>query len=265
MTKSAMNTLITGGTQGLGLAVAEALVRAGHPNLAIAGLPDGQGPAAIERLKGMGANAHLLEIDLSDAEAASELVLSAEQAIGPINALVNSAAICDRGSLLDTSAELFDRVLAVNTRAPFLVMQTFAKRAIANGIPASCVNVTSLQYHCGLPFLAPYSASKAALAALTKNAANALKSRRIRFNAVALGWMDTPGEDATQKRYHNAPDDWLEKAEASQPFGQLIKPDEVAGLILYLLSPESGVITGSVIDYDQTVVGASPEGIGSGE
>ncbi|MCB9993641.1 MAG: SDR family oxidoreductase [Hyphomicrobiaceae bacterium] len=258
-----MSVLVTGGTQGLGLAVAEELTARGCKRIAIAGLPDGAGQKALDRLAASGANARLLEVDLADAAAAAALVGRAEAEIGPINALVNSAAICDRGSVLDTSSELFDRVMAVNTRAPFLVMQDFAKRAIERAHPASCVNVTSLQYHCGLPFLAPYAASKAALATLTKNAANALKTKRIRFNAVALGWMDTPGEHSTQKRFHNAPDDWLEKAEAGQPFGQLIKPKEVAGLIAYLLSPASGVITGSVIDFDQTVVGASPEGVGS--
>ena len=71
--------------------------------------------------------------------------------------------------------------------------------------------------------------------------------------------MDTPGEDATQRRWHGAGDDWLAKAEAAQPFGQLVKPDEVAGLAAYLLAPEAGVMTGAVIDYDQNVAGAYPE------
>ena len=71
--------------------------------------------------------------------------------------------------------------------------------------------------------------------------------------------MATPGEDATQRRYHGAGDDWLAKAEAAQPFGQLVHPDEVAGLATYLLAPESGVMTGAVIDYDQNVAGAYPE------
>ena len=84
--------------------------------------------------------------------------------------------------------------------------------------------------HCGQSFLAPYTASKAALAALTRNLAQAHRRDRLRFNGIACGWMDTPGEDATQRRWHGAGDDWLARAEAAQPFGQLVQPDEVAGL-----------------------------------
>jgi len=71
--------------------------------------------------------------------------------------------------------------------------------------------------------------------------------------------MDTPGEDATQKRFHGASDNWLAEAEARQPFGQLVKPTEVAPLVAYLLSPRSGVMTGALIDCDQNVAGAYPE------
>ena len=94
---------------------------------------------------------------------------------------------------------------------------------------------------------------------LTKNVANAHRYDRIRCNAVMPGWMDTPGEDATQKLYHQASDDWLAKAEKQQPFGKLIKTDELAILISYILSPQAGVMTGSLVDYDQNVHGSYPE------
>jgi NAD(P)-dependent dehydrogenase (short-subunit alcohol dehydrogenase family) len=71
--------------------------------------------------------------------------------------------------------------------------------------------------------------------------------------------MDTPAEDMVQKTYHDAPDNWLELAEAKMPMGQLAKPDQLAPLIAWLLSPDSGVITGSVIDYDQEIAGAVKE------
>ena len=99
--------------------------------------------------------------------------------------------------------------------------------------------------HCGQSFLAPYSASKAALANVTKNSAQALRRHRIRVNGINCGWMDTPGEDAIQRKYHGAGDDWLEKAEAAQPFGTLVKPAQVARLAAYMLGPASGVMTGA--------------------
>ena len=146
-----------------------------------------------------------------------------------------------------------------NARGPFFTMQRFAASALARGEPAAVVNILSMVIHCGQSFLAPYTASKAALAALTKNLAQAHRRDRIRFNGIACGWMDTEGEDATQRKYHGAGDDWLAKAEAAQPFGQLVKPAEVAGLAAWLLAGEAGVMTGAVIDFDQNVAGAYPE------
>ena len=106
--------------------------------------------------------------------------------------------------------------------------------------------------HCGQSYLTPYSASKGALATLTKNVANAYAAKRIRCNGILTGWMDTPGESVTGE-------DWLAKAEAAQPMGQLVKPEQLAGLVAYMLSPESGVMTGALVDYDQNVAGAYPE------
>jgi NAD(P)-dependent dehydrogenase (short-subunit alcohol dehydrogenase family) len=138
-------------------------------------------------------------------------------------------------------------------------MQGVARHLEAKGNPGSIVNILSTSAHVGQSFLAPYSASKGGLMTLTKNAANALLTKRIRVNGVAPGWMDTPAEDAIQKTYHDAPDNWLELAESKMPMGQLAKPDQLAPLIAWLLSPDSGVITGSIIDYDQQIVGALAE------
>ena len=107
----------------------------------------------------------------------------------------------------------------------------------------------------GQPFLCPYSASKGALATLTRNVARSVVKNRIRVNGLNLGWMDTPGEDTIQKRFHQATSDWLDKAEATQPFGRLIKPDEAARAVAFLLSDRSGLMTGSIVDFDQTIVG----------
>jgi NAD(P)-dependent dehydrogenase (short-subunit alcohol dehydrogenase family) len=105
--------------------------------------------------------------------------------------------------------------------------------------------------HCGQSYLTPYSASKGALATLTKNVANAFAAKRIRCNEILTGWMANPGESVTQQKFHGVGEDWLVKAEAAQPMGQLVKPDQLAGLVAYLLSPKSGVMTGALVDYDQ--------------
>jgi NAD(P)-dependent dehydrogenase (short-subunit alcohol dehydrogenase family) len=110
--------------------------------------------------------------------------------------------------------------------------------------------------HGGQPFILSYCVSKGALATMTKNVAYSLMRHGVRVNQVNPGWMDTPAEDAVQRRFHGASDGWLEAAEAGQPMGRLIKPPEVAETIVFLLSDRSGMMTGNIIDYDQSVQGA---------
>jgi NAD(P)-dependent dehydrogenase (short-subunit alcohol dehydrogenase family) len=109
--------------------------------------------------------------------------------------------------------------------------------------------------HGGQPHIAAYCASKGALATLTRNVAHSLLKHRIRVNGLNVGWMSTPGEDRIMKTYHDAKDGWLDEAVKSRPFGRLIDPKEVARACAYLASSESGLMTGSNIDFDQTVVG----------
>ena len=251
--------VITGGSQGLGLAIAERLIADGCGRIVISGRAVAKGEEAARLLRETGADVRFLPADMARAEDAIALIDRAAARFGPVTALVNAAAATDRGSILDTTPGAWDNLMDVNAKGPFFALQRFAQLAVAGGHPASAVNILSMVVHCGQSFLAPYSASKAALANVTKNAAQALRTHRIRVNAINCGWMDTPGEDATQRQYHGAGDDWLAVAEAKQPFGTLVKPVHVAGLASYLLGPGSGVMTGAVIDFDQNVAGAYPE------
>jgi NAD(P)-dependent dehydrogenase (short-subunit alcohol dehydrogenase family) len=251
--------LITGGAQGLGLAVAEQLLAEGCGRLALVGRSREKGAAAVAALQARGAEVVFLCADLADVAQAQGAVDQALARFGRVTALVNAAAATDRGGILDTTPEAWDTLMAINTRGPFFTLQRFAQAAVAAGHPASAVNILSMVVHCGQSFLAPYSASKAALANVTKNAAQALRAHRIRVNGINCGWMDTPGEDETQRKYHGAEDGWLEAAESAQPMGMLVKPAHVAGLVSYMLSPASGVMTGALVDFDQNVAGAYPE------
>jgi len=246
--------LVIGGTQGLGLAIAARLRAEGCTRLVITGRDRTKGEAAAE-----GVGALFLPVDLEDTDAVMRLVDQAVEAMGRVTALAVAGALTDRGSILDTSPALWDRMMTANARSPFFAIQRLAQRAIDAGHEAAVVNVLSMVVHCGQSFLAPYSASKAALANVTKNAAQALRPHRIRVNGINCGWMDTPGEDAVQRKYHGGGDDWLAKAEAAQPFGTLVKPAQVAHLAAYMLGPASGVMTGSIVDFDQNVAGAYPE------
>ena len=109
--------------------------------------------------------------------------------------------------------------------------------------------------YSGMPFLTANSASKAALAIMIKNVANSVSGHQIRVNGVNLGWTDTPAEHNLQKRVHKVTEDWLEKTEPKLPFKRLTKTIDVARGLAFICSEESGLMTGSIIDFDQTVHG----------
>jgi NAD(P)-dependent dehydrogenase (short-subunit alcohol dehydrogenase family) len=108
----------------------------------------------------------------------------------------------------------------------------------------------------GQPFLAAYCASKGALDTLTRNIAYAVLRNRIRVNSLTIGWLASEGEDRTQRELDGQPADWLLNAAAAQPNGRLIQPEEAARAIAFLTSPESGLMTGAIVNFDQGIWGA---------
>jgi NAD(P)-dependent dehydrogenase (short-subunit alcohol dehydrogenase family) len=256
---SSTTAVVTGGAQGLGLAVAKRLALEGAPGIVIAGRNKEKGESAAKEVRALGTECLFVPADVSILDDCYRLIDSALQQFGSINGLVNSAAATGRGTLLNTTLEIWDEHFNTNVRGPFFLMQRVVAHLVETKKPGSIVNILSMSAHCGQSFLTPYSASKGALATLTKNVANAFSRDRIRCNGLMVGWMDTPGETAVQQKFHGAGDDWLAKAEGNQRMGQLVKPEQLAGLVTYLLSPESGVMTGALVDYDQNVAGSFPE------
>ncbi len=246
--------LVNGGSQGVGAAVARAAVREGAV-VAVSGRRPEPGEALVAELAGQGGKAMFVRADLADAEQARESVAQVVQAYGRIDCLVNSAGLTSRGTLLDTTPELFDQHIAINLKAPFFAMQAAVADMVRRAEPGTIVNVITSSAHGGQPFLAPYVAAKAGLMGLTRNAAHAHRWDRIRINGLNIGWTATEGEDATQRTFHGAGDDWRERAAARLPMGKLGRPDEIADFVVLLLSERSGVVTGSVIDWDQNVLG----------
>lgn len=248
--------LVTGGTQGLGEATARLFAARGAAGLVICGRSADRGEAVARDLTGSGCRTLFVPVDLGDETAPAVVVDAVDRAFGRVDVLVNAAAITDRGTILDTSPELFNRMFAVNVRAPFFLIQRCVKIMRREKIPGAVVNVLSMSSWGGQPFICAYSGSKGALAILTKNIAYSLLPDRIRVNGLNIGWMATPGEDAIQRRYHGGDPGWLAKGSAARPFGRLLQPEEVARAIAFLASDESGMMTGSLVDFDQTVNGA---------
>jgi len=254
--------LVSGGTQGLGAAIARTSTREGAA-VVISGRNAERGDKVVADLRNTGAEASFVQTDISDIAAAQASVAETIQRHGRIDCLVNAAGLTTRGSMLDTTPELFDQHIAVNLRAPFFLMQAAIADMKKRGEPGSIVNVISIDSHGGQSFLAPYVAAKAGLAGLTKNAAHAHRWDKIRINGLNMGWSATDGEDQTQRdaaqsgdsRAQGAGGDWQTAAGATLPMGKLGQPDEIADFVAFLLSDRSGVVTGSVIDWDQNVIG----------
>jgi NAD(P)-dependent dehydrogenase (short-subunit alcohol dehydrogenase family) len=249
--------VVTGAGQGLGEAIARLLAERGAAGLIGVGRNEERGSAIADELTRGGCRTQFVAADLAETDSAKTIIGAAEKEFGRIDVLVNAAAITDRGTILDTSPELFDAMFAVNVRAPFFLMQEAAKLMIRTRVEGTMVNILSMAAHGGAPFIIAYSASKGALGILTRSAAFSLARNHIRINALNIGWMDTPGEDRIQRLYHDGGDDWLQRAEAGAPFGRLLKPTEVARAVAFLASDESGMMTGSLVDFDQQVLGAS--------
>lgn len=248
--------LVTGSTQGLGLAATETMLRRGLAGAIICGRNAQAGEAAAERLSAGGAKVIYQQADLTRLEDCNRLVDCAVETFGRLDILVNSAGITDRGGIVDGDADLWQRTMDINARAPFFLMQRAANHMRQTGRPGSIVNIASIIAHGGIPMLCVYAASKAALVATTKNAAFSLARDGIRVNALAIGWMDTPAEDATQRRFHGMGDGWQEEAGRNLPSGRLLNMNEVSRWIAHLAGPESGIMTGSILDFDHGVIGA---------
>jgi len=249
--------VVTGGTQGLGAAIARTFAERGAAGIVICGRNRDKGEAkAKEIAAATGARIVYQQADLEKVEDARAVIARADREFGRVDALVNAAALTDRGTILDTSPELFDSMFAVNVRAPFFLMQETVKVMRREKIEGTIVNIGSMSAMAGQPFIAAYCSSKGALETLTKNTAYAVLRNRIRVNGLNIGWMASEGEDRIQREYHDAEPDWLEKAAAKLPNGRLVDPNEVARACVYLSSSESGLMTGSVICFDQSIWGA---------
>ena len=248
--------VVSGGTQGLGENVARQLAERGASGVVITGRNEGRGEEVSGALRELGTKPLFVAADLADVDAPFKIIEAADQAFGRVDVLANCAANPERDTIWDSTPDFFDRVFAVNVRAPYFLIQGAARIMRREETQGTIVNVISISSHGGQPYLSAYCASKGALATMTRNVAHALLPYQIRVNGLNPGWMATPGEDETQRKFHGATDGWVAEAGRTRPFGRLIEPKEAARAVLFLASEESGLMTGAIVDYDQQVIGA---------
>lgn len=246
--------IVTGGTSGIGEAIAGRAVAEGARVL-VHGIERADGEAVVARL---GARAALHLDDLLDPASPERIVAAALRAFGRIDGLVNNAAIVARDTLATARLDFFERMMAVNLRAPlFLIQAAFPHLKATQG---SVVNIGSINAYSGQPSLLAYSLSKGGLQTLTRNLANAHCTDQVRFNHLNVGWVLTTREYHHQIE-HGMPPDWPDKVPTVfAPSGRLIRPEEVAAATIYWLGDESRPISGSVVELEQySLFGRNPD------
>ena len=250
--------IITGSTQGLGEYIAHRAAHLGAKGIIVCGRQEAQGEQVAAKLKAVGAEALFVKADLAVEEECRNIVSQCDATFGRVDGLVNVAGLSTRGHLDDTTVALWNKLFNVNARAPFILMQETARLMRREGTKGSIVNIITMGAYGGPPVLMAYCSSKGALSILTKNVAQSLTNDHIRVNGINIGWMETPGEHEVQKA-SGQPDNWLELANKSRPFGRLLHPKDVAPMVTYLLSDQAQMMTGSIIDLDQTIHGPYPD------
>jgi NAD(P)-dependent dehydrogenase (short-subunit alcohol dehydrogenase family) len=245
--------LVTGATSGIGFGIARHFLSLGA-SVVIHGRDREEATTAVGRLSADPATCTSVSADLRDVAACRSMMREAIGWKGGLDVLVNNAGMTDRGFLEDAPVELWDDIMAVNLRAPFICLQEAVVSMKTRG-GGSIVNIGSVNAYVGAPKLGPYSVSKGGLMTMTRNAASALHRYRIRVNQLNVGWTLTEGEDAVQKRQGTRAD-WLRDALAIMPFGRLLTPHEVALAAAYFASDDSALITGGVLDMEQYPLGA---------
>lgn len=234
-----LSALVTGGASGIGLATALMLARRGArvAVLDLAGPP----PGASDQIRGFAC-------DVADSASVESAVGAACSSLGGLDVLVNNAGVGAQGTVADNSDEEWVRVFQVNVLGIVRVVRA-ALPALRRSAHAAIVNTCSVAASTGLPQRALYSASKGAVAALTRAMAADHLREGIRVNCVSPGTVDTPW---VGRLLSQAPDPEAERAAltARQPHGRLVSPDEVAAAICYLASPASGSTTGTDLVVD---------------
>jgi NAD(P)-dependent dehydrogenase (short-subunit alcohol dehydrogenase family) len=243
--------IITGGAQGLGAAIAKRFLQDGFAGVVLVDRNIDRLAQESQSLAAYGA-VKTLAADLRDDATPDKAVALAIQAFGHLDVLVNAAGNTERCGVEDASLEAYHRLFDVNVKAPLFLMQK-AAAVMKNG--GNIINISSMLAYGGPPDIGIYASSKAALVALSKNAANALKSKGIRVNCINLGWALTEGEHGIQVGFHKQPENWAEAAARKLPFGKFILPEHVAGTCAFLVSPAAELMTGAVIDYEQMPIG----------
>ncbi len=232
--------LVTGATSGIGKATALALARRGT-HVLVSGRSESRGQAVVATIRANGGLADFLEVDLGDIDSTRNLAKQALHASGSLDILINNAGIFPFGPTARTSPKSIDDVYATNVRAPFILVGALAPKMAERG-KGTIVNVSSMVAEFGMPGMALYGSSKAAISLLTKAWAAEFGPSGVRVNAVSPGPTRTEGTEVMGEG--------LAQIAAAAPAGHPAKPEEIADAIVYLASDAASFVHGVVLPVD---------------
>lgn len=235
--------VVTGGSRGIGRAIARRLAADGCTVAVVYAGNDAAAEETVAAIEADGGSAHAWRCDVANAEECAAVCKEISAELGPVAVLVNNAGIVRDKLIGRISDEDFDRVLAVNLKGAFNMTKALYRTWLKNKGDGRIVNVSSVVGLMGNAGQANYAASKAGLIGLTKSVARELAPRGVTCNAVAPGFIET--EMTAQ-----LPDDVRTGYDQSIPLGRMGSVDDVANAVSFLASPQAGYITGEVIRID---------------
>lgn len=230
--------LVTGSTAGIGRSVARLLAAAGA-EVVVAGRDAARGAETVSSITEAGGKARFVAADLSDADSVRALAATA----GPVDILVNNAAVFPGGPATDADLAAFDAAFAVNVRAPYLLTAALAPGMTARG-SGSVVNISSMAADIGMAGLSVYGATKAALESLTRTWAAEFSPAGVRVNTVA------PGPTRTDMVLAAMGEEGADQVGKTTLLGRLAHPDEIAEVVLFLASDRAAYVTGATVRAD---------------
>lgn len=237
--------IITGGAQGIGLAIARRYVDEGA-KVVLADVLDDEGRKAAAEL---GEAAAYMHCDVASKAEVDELVAATVKRFGRVDVLVNNAGILKTADFLDIAEEDFDRVLAVNLKGSFLCGQAAARAMVeqvkAGGRPGAIVNMSSINSWVAIPNQVPYSVSKGGMQQLTKVMALSLAPYGIRVNAIGPGSIMTKILEAVANDQAA-----MDRIMSRTPLGRIGDPAEIASVAAFLASDDASYVTGETIFVD---------------
>jgi NAD(P)-dependent dehydrogenase (short-subunit alcohol dehydrogenase family) len=233
--------LVTGSTSGIGQAIAEAFAREGA-NIVVSGRDEQRGKAVVETIRATAGSAAFVFADLSSKAEVDRLAGEAVKVFGQIDILVNNAGITTFGPTAQVDEPTFDALLNTNVKAPYYLTAALAPHMAERGA-GKIINITSMAAHIGMPGLALFGATKAALTLLTKSWAAEFAHSGVNVNAIAPGPTITPANEAVGAAF-------MDQITSTLPAGRAASPSEIADAAVYLASPESNFVHGITLPVD---------------